>query len=181
MSEMRNYFVDEPLHTYNAGSSFESMLTYSDPGHPLKRDENQSYEMVCDVLNHKPTPQRQLEEAYQAWKACGGKYETWAKACGRGRNYPSKWIEDPSTMTAEEVRKTCELFGCTLDYLQGKSTRFDGHADSPMTQKDLTSMYSHLNMEQKQVITNLILQFMASNAAMRSANAKIRDLQAKIQ
>lgn len=34
-----------------------------------------------------------------------------------------KWLSDPAKMTADEVGRTCEVFNCTIEELQGKFTR----------------------------------------------------------
>lgn len=47
----------------------------------------------------------------------------WAARCsnhGASRNVASKWLESPSIMERSEVLATCELFGCSLAYLQGR-------------------------------------------------------------
>lgn len=180
MGEKMGLFRDEPLHVYNEGRGIESWVTFSDPDHPLKPDDSgySVYKTACDYLNIKPTPQRQLEEARIAW---GGTLADWASVCGRGRNYPPRWLKDPSTMNAEEVRRTCELFGCTLDYLRGKAQSLDGYSNSPMTKDDVAKAYSRLYPEQMQLVTNLILQFMANNEAIRSAQAEIQELHSRIQ
>lgn len=47
----------------------------------------------------------------------------WAARCsnhGKDKNVARKWLESPSTMERSEVLATCELFGCSLAYLQGR-------------------------------------------------------------
>lgn len=47
----------------------------------------------------------------------------WAARCsnhGTSRNVASRWLKSPSIMERSEVLATCELFGCSLAYLQGR-------------------------------------------------------------
>lgn len=70
-----------------------------------------------------PTAQR-LQEAYNRAKENNGiTLAKWADKCsnhGKDKNVARRWLESPSTMERSEVLATCELFGCSLEYLQGR-------------------------------------------------------------
>lgn len=130
---------------------------YSDPMHPLKVDG-----LVEEHLaDSKSIPQCRLEEAF---KASGKQIQEWAAACGHGRNWPSKCLKDPSQMTADDVATTCELIGCTLDYLRGWANKPQGSASDPLEKDVIATYYGyHLDDDQRRLVSELVLQLVSSN------------------
>ena len=67
---------------------------------------------------------RRLKKAYEHAKERDGiTLAEWAAKCsnhGKDKNAARRWLESPSTMERSEVLATCELFGCSLAYLQGR-------------------------------------------------------------
>lgn len=66
----------------------------------------------------------------------------WAARCsnhGTSRNIASRWLESPSIMERSEVLATCELFGCSLAYLQGRE--WDA--------QDVAKVYKYLSSENR--------------------------------
>lgn len=87
---------------------------YTDKEHPLKlipwTDEAKAYASYS------------LREAFNFAHQCG-RVETegeWAKALGlRDAKSIRDRLNNPSMMTKRDVERTCELFGCTVEWLRG--------------------------------------------------------------
>lgn len=117
---------------------------------------------------HVYTPTVMLKRAFERYVVDGGTKEEWNRATGHGKNYAQSkgWLDDPSTMTADEVSKTCELFGCTLDYLRyGDVESGDNMAepDGTLTCKGVMYYWNLLNHDQREILTATILQFLYAN------------------
>lgn len=70
-----------------------------------------------------PTATR-LREAFERAKERDGiTMAAWAAKCsshGRSGNVAHRWLASPSTMESDEVLRTCDLLGVSLEYLQGR-------------------------------------------------------------
>ena len=109
---------------------------YPDPDYPLwdgqtsphgsKLTPERRDKQLCNVTPKSPTLHTalRLKSAYDRAKERDGiTLAEWAAKCsnhGKDKNVARRWLESPSIMERSEVLATCELFGCSLAYLQGR-------------------------------------------------------------
>ena len=109
---------------------------YPDPDYPLwdgqtsphgsKLTPERRDKQFCNVTLKSPALHTalRLKSAYDRAKERDGiTLAEWAVKCsnhGKDKKVAIRWLESPSTMERSEVLATCELFGCSLAYLQGR-------------------------------------------------------------
>lgn len=153
-------------------------LSFSDARHPLKPDGWELMREWADGFDYGAeewpdgiTPPaspfahiQRVRAAYELWHGLDRRANTkqaWADATSRGRNQPGRWLKDPSTMTAEDVAGTCELFGCTLEYLRGWDASPTGRGrreSEPLRDWECAYYYRRLTPKQQQEVSELILR-----------------------
>jgi hypothetical protein len=84
-----------------------------------------------------------------AFDGSGVTLDEWAARCsnhGTSRNVARRWLVSPSIMERSEVMATCELFGCSLEYLQGRE----------WDMQDVASVYQSLDTEDRVRVCRLL-------------------------
>lgn len=136
-----------------------------DPKHPLKMKgiERLKLDEEERLTGHRTETitQYRLRRAFERW---GGTKAEWNKAMGSGKNRATACLKDPGIMSEKEVNATMQLFGCTLEYLQGRTRTNGGKPDDPLPAYLLGHHYEyHLTDDQRSAVSELVLQFASLN------------------
>lgn len=109
-------------------------MAYTDPLHPLRDvlspEEKAQRDLESDFLdemgipNDKETPLSKMYKKAHEEKRVSSltEWATFARGKKCSEQVARGWKTKPGNMTKEEVERTCELFGCSIEQLRGQRT-----------------------------------------------------------
>jgi len=132
------------------------MVEY-DHEHPLKPIAEDGNELDPTIKRlYVRTTRKRLQGLYDSARANNDlTFEKWARFCGKHRaDTASNWLRNPQSMDRKTVLRTCELFGCSLDYLQG-ATDWKASTEGVMDADELRALYKGLNEHHRGLVSKL--------------------------
>lgn len=121
---------------------------------------------------------RRLTNLYTALTYWGGSIDEWAESVGVSKSRVKDWLSGKHNMRAENVDKTCELFGVSRDYLLGEAIAYYGllpHPTSEPTMAERDRMdsdsikrgYEKLDEEGQRIVTSIVVKLLNSEHTIR--------------
>ncbi len=119
------------------------------------------------------------ENLYDAARRWGGSVEEWARYVNVSTRTIKRWLENPGSMPAESLDRTCELFGVSRDFLVDGYV-FWGDAwvgshwvptSSEKDRMDAETMhgaYERLNEDNQRLVTSIVVKLLAAQRAEKS-------------
>ena len=101
-------------------------------------------------------------------KDAGLNNSQWVDAIGAAPNSATRWLKDPTGMSAIYVEKTCDLLGITVDYLRC-TTDYESETAKTLAPEQVKSYYEALSERHKRILSELLRDMVLCEVSVRLA------------